>query len=159
MPVGMVVETGAVAGDLALRPAITRHDHIAGPSLPARPDALALLALGSVGRETGRADRWSDLDFFVIVCIGAKPRHLADLGWLQAAHPLAWTSANTRDGFKALMTDGAFCDFAVFEPAEVAGLRRRAAGIERTPAAALALRQAYVRPQGLIDVRLPHPPP
>ncbi|MBX3635669.1 MAG: nucleotidyltransferase domain-containing protein [Rubrivivax sp.] len=91
-------------------------------SLEARPDALALLALGSVGRETGRADRWSDLDFFVIVRAGAKPRYLADLGWLQAAHPLAWSFANTRDGFKALMTDGVFCEFAVFEPAELAGI-------------------------------------
>ena len=34
--------------------------------LSARTDALALLALGSVGTETDRLDAWSDLDFFVL---------------------------------------------------------------------------------------------
>lgn len=91
-------------------------------SLADRPDALALLALGSVGRETDRADAWSDLDFFVIVRAGAKPGYLADLGWLAAAHPLAWSFRNTRDGFKALMSDGVFCEFAIFEPAELSGI-------------------------------------
>ena len=35
--------------------------------LSGRDDALALLALGSVGTETARLDAWSDLDFFVLV--------------------------------------------------------------------------------------------
>jgi len=45
-------------------------------ALAARNDALALLALGSVGRETARLDVWSDLDFFVLVADGAKTRYL-----------------------------------------------------------------------------------
>lgn len=88
-------------------------------ALAVRRDALGLLALGSVGQETARADAWSDLDFFVIVRPGAKPQYLADLGWLAAAHPLEWAFANTADGYKALMADGLLCEFAVFEPQEL----------------------------------------
>lgn len=87
--------------------------------LATRADALGLLALGSVGRETARADTWSDLDFFVIVRPGTKPGYLADLDWLAAAHPLEWAFANTADGYKALMADGLLCEFAVFEPQEL----------------------------------------
>lgn len=83
--------------------------------LSTRTDALALLALGSVGTETDRLDAWSDLDFFVFVSDGAKGRYLENLDWLAAAHPLMWHFQNTVDGRKALMTDGVFCEFAVFE--------------------------------------------
>lgn len=78
-----------------------------------------LIARGSVGRETDRIDAWSDLDFFVVAAAGAKRRRLARPDWLAAAHPLAWHVRNTADGFKALMADGVFCEFAVFEPAEL----------------------------------------
>jgi hypothetical protein len=81
--------------------------------------ALALIGLGSVGCEQDRLDAWSDLDFFVIVEPGCKHRFLEDLGWLAAAAPLAWHFRNTVDGHKALMHDGVFCEFAVFEPAEL----------------------------------------
>jgi hypothetical protein len=91
-------------------------------SLAARDDALGLLGLGSVGLETARADAWSDLDFFVLVRPASKARYLACLDWLAAAHPLAWTFANTRDGCRALMTDGLLCEFAVFEPQELADI-------------------------------------
>jgi hypothetical protein len=90
-----------------------------GRHLAGRDDALALLALGSVGVETDRLDAWSDLDFFVLVRDGAKQRYIANLDWLAAAHPLAWHFRNTADGHKALMTDGVFCEFAVFEPHEL----------------------------------------
>ena len=83
--------------------------------LSARDDALALLALGSVGTETARLDEWSDLDFFVLVSDGAKARYIGNLDWLAAAHPLVWHFQNTVDGHKALMADGVFCEFAVFE--------------------------------------------
>jgi hypothetical protein len=88
-------------------------------SLSAREDALALLGLGSAGAETGRLDAWSDLDFFVLVTDGAKERYIQDLDWLAEAHPLAWHFQNTADGRKALMTDGVFCEFAVFEVHEL----------------------------------------
>jgi hypothetical protein len=82
-------------------------------------DALALLALGSVGTERERIDRYSDLDFFLIVSDGAKRRFIEDLWWLRAAHPLVWSFQNTVDGHKALMSDGVFCEFAVFERDEL----------------------------------------
>lgn len=83
--------------------------------LSGRDDALALLALGSVGTETARLDAWSDLDFFVLVRDGAKARYIGNLDWLAAAHPVVWHFQNTVDGHKALMADGVFCEFAVFE--------------------------------------------
>ena len=90
-----------------------------GRVLAARPDALGLLALGSVGRDTARLDAHSDLDFFVVVQPGAKGRYIDALDWLAAAQPLAWHFRNTADGHKALMDDGVFCEFAVFEPREL----------------------------------------
>jgi hypothetical protein len=90
-----------------------------GRSLAADGHALALLGLGSVGLERERIDEWSDLDFFVVVEPGHKARFLDRLDWLAAAHPLAWYFRNTADGHKALMSDGVFCEFAVFEPAEL----------------------------------------
>jgi hypothetical protein len=81
--------------------------------------ALALIGLGSVGLETQRLDAWSDLDFFAIVEPGHKARYLHRLDWLAAAHPLAWHFQNTADGHKALMADGVFCEFAVFEPEQL----------------------------------------
>src|SRR5512147_698245 len=90
-----------------------------GRRLAASGHALALIGLGSVGRETDRLDAWSDLDFFAIVEPGHKARYIERLDWLDAAHPLAWHFQNTRDGHKALMDDGVFCEFAVFEPDEL----------------------------------------
>lgn len=98
---------------------LERLDAIAG-SLQRDPAALALIALGSAGREPERLDAWSDLDFFVIVQPGAKARFIDDLSWLAAARPLAWHFRNTADGHKALMDDGVFCEFAVFTPDELA---------------------------------------
>lgn len=91
-----------------------------GRQLSARDDALALLALGSLGREPDDSDAWSDLDFFVLVREGAKARYLDDLSWLHAVHPLVWHYRNTVDGYKALMADGLVCEFAVFTPDELA---------------------------------------
>jgi hypothetical protein len=90
-----------------------------GCSLRDSGHALALIGLGSVGLETARLDRWSDLDFFVIVEAGHKARYIDQLDWLAAAQPLAWHFRNTVDGHKALMTDDVFCEFAVFEPQEL----------------------------------------
>jgi hypothetical protein len=90
-----------------------------GRALQDRGDALALIGLGSVGQDTDRLDAWSDLDFFAIVEPGRKARYVDTLDWLAAAHPLAWHFRNTADGHKALMADGVFCEFAVFEPSEL----------------------------------------
>lgn len=90
-----------------------------GNSLATRETALALIGLGSVGLESERLDRFSDLDFFVIVKAGSKGRYLDDLSWLSGVAPVAYAFMNTKDGYKLLYEDGVFCEFAVFEEAEL----------------------------------------
>lgn len=90
-----------------------------GESLSRRDTALALIGLGSVGVERGRLDRYSDLDFFVIVKPGSKVQYLNDLAWLTDVAPVAYCFMNTLDGYKVLYEDGIFCEFAVFEEAEL----------------------------------------
>lgn len=93
-----------------------------GHSLRDTGQAQALIGLGSAGLERERLDAWSDLDFFAIVEPGHKARFIDQLDWLHAAHPLVWHFRNTADGHKALMADGVFCEFAVFEPQELDGI-------------------------------------
>lgn len=81
------------------------------------PSALALLALGSAGRQQDRLDEHSDLDFFVIA--NDKHRFLDDLMWLGAVQ---WSHRDTPDGCKALVAD-VFCEFAVFTPDELKRIR------------------------------------
>lgn len=99
---------------------LTRLDEI-GRSLERTPHALALIGLGSVGAELHRLDDYSDLDFFVIVQPGTKPEFLSQLQWLSAVRPIAYQFRNTADGYKLLFDDGVFCEFAIFEPGELAG--------------------------------------
>ncbi|MBW8192517.1 hypothetical protein K0504_15870 [Neiella marina] len=91
-------------------------------ALAKRPSAVALLGLGSVGLERERLDQYSDLDFFVIAAPGKKHQLLSDMSWLSDPAPLAYRFANTADGCKALYADGVFCEFAVFELAELASV-------------------------------------
>lgn len=91
-----------------------------GQSLARRSDGLALLGLGSAGAELTRLDAYSDLDFFAIVQPGSKTRYITDLTWLSEIAPVAYAFQNTADGYKLLFADGIFCEFAVFEPAELA---------------------------------------
>jgi lincosamide nucleotidyltransferase B/F len=89
-------------------------------TLSTRPQALALLALGSCGVETTRSDAFSDLDFFVIVEESAKQGFIDNLDWLTCGKPLVFAHRNTPDGWKTLDEDGIFCEFAVFHPTELA---------------------------------------
>jgi len=91
-----------------------------GESLRASGNALALLGLGSVGTETTRLDAYSDLDFFAIVREGYKAHYIDYLEWLSNINPIAYAVRNTVDGYKVLFEDGIFCEFAVFEPQEMA---------------------------------------
>lgn len=100
---------------------LARLDAI-GDSLSKRDTAVALLGLGSVGTETARLDAYSDLDFFAIVREGTKADYLANLDWLAEPTPIVYAFRNTDDGYKALYEDGIFCEFAVFEPHELAGI-------------------------------------
>jgi hypothetical protein len=100
---------------------LQRLDEI-GASLSRTKHALALIGLGSAGLETGRMDAYSDLDFFVIVEAGHKAAFLNDLNWLASICPISYCFANTEDGYKLLFDDGIFCEFAVFEPADMAAI-------------------------------------
>jgi hypothetical protein len=84
--------------------------------------ALALIGLGSSGQERERLDAYSDLDFFVIARPGAKAGLLQSLDWLAAVAPIAYQFLNTADGYKLLFADGIFCEFAIFEPAELTAI-------------------------------------
>jgi len=97
---------------------LKRLDEI-GQSLERSGHALALIGLGSVGLELDRLDSYSDLDFFAIVEKDYKHAYLESLGWLSDIHPIAYSFLNTEDGYKVLFEDGIFCEFAVFEPAEL----------------------------------------
>jgi hypothetical protein len=99
---------------------LARLDEL-GQVLADRGDALALLGLGSVGAYLARLDDHSDLDFFVVVEEGAKPRYLADIDWLEALGPIAFEFANTVDGRKVLFEDGLYAEYAVFTLPELAG--------------------------------------
>ena len=91
-----------------------------GGSLERSGKAVALIGLGSVGLELERLDDYSDLDFFAIVEPGCKQAFLENLDWLSGICPVAYCFRNTRDGYKLLFEDGVFCEFAVFEEAELA---------------------------------------
>lgn len=100
---------------------LSRLDEI-GHSLRDSGNALALLGLGSCGQETDRLDDYSDLDFFAIVDNGSKWRFINSLDWLERVGPIAYALRNTADGYKLMFEDGIFCEFAVFEPHELANI-------------------------------------
>ena len=97
---------------------LLRLDEI-GKSVEKSGHGLAVIGLGSVGREIHRLDDFSDLDFFVIVENGFKQLFIEDLRWLSSIAPLVYQFRNTVDGYKVLFEDGAFCEFAVFEQPEL----------------------------------------
>ncbi|MEU4716610.1 hypothetical protein AB0F73_23560 [Micromonospora purpureochromogenes] len=104
-----------------MHPMLRRLDDLAA-HLRTRPDAVALLGLGSAGVAYDRLDEHSDLDFFVVVADGAVPRYVEEIGWLAAPCPVAYSFANERNGRKALYADGIFVEYAVFTVAELARL-------------------------------------
>jgi hypothetical protein len=75
--------------------------------------------IGLGGLEVDRLDDFSDLDFFVLVEPGFKQHFFTDLSWLSSICPIAYSFANTSDGYKLLFADGVFCEFAIFEPQEL----------------------------------------
>lgn len=92
-----------------------------GAEFDRRGDAVALLGLGSVGRDLHRLDEHSDADFFVVVDdAAARDRYLADIDWLEAAQPVVWSFENSPAGRKALLADGLFAEYAVFSLADLA---------------------------------------
>lgn len=102
----------------ATHPLLQRLDDL-GQVLAARDDALALIGLGSVGRDLHRLDEHSDMDFFVVVDDGAVQRYLDSIDWLELLHPVAFSFANSPNGRKVLFEDGLFAEYAVFTRAEL----------------------------------------
>jgi hypothetical protein len=122
-----------MSDDLTANPATDGPDHGSVPErlmafldrlgqvLADRGDAVALLGLGSVGRDLHRLDEHSDADFFVVVDDAeARQRYLDDLDWLEAAQPIVWSFENSPIGRKALLEDGLFAEYAVFSLGEMA---------------------------------------
>ena len=91
-------------------------------SLKQDPNGLGLLGLGSAGKEIARLDIYSDLDFFAIVRKGHKQAFIDNLDWLSCTQEIAWYFRNTADGYKLLFSDGVFCEFAIFDPGELAAI-------------------------------------
>src|SRR5262245_61816155 len=91
-----------------------------GAHLAARPDAIALLGLGSAGAEHRRMDEHSDLDFFVISTDPAA--YVESIEWLQAVSPVAYSFPNVLNGRKVLFADGVFAEYAAFTPGELTTL-------------------------------------
>ncbi|MGZ4338241.1 MAG: hypothetical protein ACXVH1_38040 [Solirubrobacteraceae bacterium] len=79
-----------------------------------RGDVIALLGLGSVGEDLERLDEHSDLDFFVVTDDGARERYLADIDWLEAVGPVAYSFRNSVDGRKVLWADDLYAEYAIF---------------------------------------------
>ena len=99
---------------------LTQRLNAIAASLSRRPNAQVLLGLGSSGLKSSRLDEFSDLDFFVIVAAGSKHDFLENLDWLTQIYPAAYVFQNSPDGYKLLFADDILCEFAVFEPAELA---------------------------------------
>jgi hypothetical protein len=132
-----------------MHPNLRRLDDL-GAQLATRKDALALIGLGSAGAEYDRLDEHSDLDFFVVVEDGAKPRYLESIDWLQAPSPVAYSFANDRNGRKALYADGIFVEYAIFTVEELVRLPFAGGRI---------VWQRDDAPAGLADCGLPPPGP
>ncbi len=86
-------------------------------SFSSDPNILCFLGLGSLANQD-RLDDYSDLDFFLIVQKGTKIKYLNDLSWI-SNEPLSYQFLNTKDGYKAMTSNGVFMEFAVFEADEL----------------------------------------
>lgn len=90
-----------------------------GHHLSMMDGVLALIGLGSIGDERFRLDRYSDLDFFVVVEEELKKTLIDDLSWLSYIHPLVYAFRNTVDGYIILFADHIYGEFAVFSRHEI----------------------------------------
>lgn len=83
-------------------------------------DALALIALGSVGPARKRLDQYSDIDFILIVRDGKKEHFLENPQWLEVEEAeLSFLFRNSKHGFKLMYEDGIFAEQAVWEESQV----------------------------------------
>jgi hypothetical protein len=85
----------------------------------ANPEALGLVALGSMAGQSHLPDEWSDHDFFLIVPSGRQEAYRQNLDWLPTPEDLLWSFRETEHGLKALYRSGHVVEFAVFDHAEL----------------------------------------
>jgi hypothetical protein len=86
------------------------------------PEALALLATGSLGLEPGRLDRYSDLDLLLVCRSGTDAVFLDDPCWIGRVHTVGYCFRFNADCIKLLFDDGVFCELAVMDPTKLAAL-------------------------------------
>ena len=78
-----------------------------------KKEVLAFIGLGSM-HDLSRLDRYSDIDFFIIVkSQNDKKNYMEDISWLDV-HPIIFSYIETRDGLKVVYEDGILLEFAVF---------------------------------------------
>ena len=100
---------------------LQRLDEIVRSAI-ASEHALAVLALGSSGRELDRVDQYSDLDLWVIAEDGYQQSFLANLDWLQTASPIVHAHKHGPTGYSILFKDGVFTELDSFEMRDLAVL-------------------------------------
>jgi hypothetical protein len=98
---------------------LQRLDEIA-QALARSDDAVALVGVGSSGRERARFDEYSDLDILVVVEAGAKGKYFDDLAWLAAVHPVSYSFVYDAQGaYKLFFADGVYCELEVYDVQEI----------------------------------------
>ena len=81
---------------------------------------LGFIGFGSMHYQH-RLDKYSDIDFFIVVEKAFKNVLLKDISWLEVAK-VAWWYQETPDGLKVMYEDGIFLEFAVFTQDELKGI-------------------------------------
>lgn len=84
------------------------------------PRAIALVGAGSVGTDFSRLDKYSDIDFFLIVEDGFSSDYINDNSWFGESLPIVFSFRDTKHGNKALLDNGVFLEFAIFTETELA---------------------------------------
>lgn len=75
---------------------------------------IGIIGLGSIGSDKDRLDKYSDLDFFVIVSPDIQEQMIESPNWLSSAGELDFVFKNSDHGCKALYHDGIYVEYAVF---------------------------------------------
>lgn len=75
---------------------------------------IGIIGLGSIGSDKNRLDKYSDLDFFVIVSPDAQEQMIESTNWLSFVGELDFVFKNSDHGCKALYNDGVYVEYAVF---------------------------------------------
>jgi len=83
-----------------------------------KEEVLAFIGLGSM-HDLSRLDRYSDIDFFIMVkSQHDKKGYMENTSWLEV-HPIIFSYIETRDGLKVIYEDGILLEFAVFTMEEL----------------------------------------